>query len=145
MTCTFFGHQDAPDDLLPKLEAMVLDLFNKKGVDFFYIGNNGRFDYLAQKTLERICREGKAIGYAIVLSSLRERAMNGMQNKTIFPEQIAVSPPRYAVYKRNEWMLNRSEYLIAYVKYQTSNSYQWMQRAEKKGLRVCNLGNEKEK
>ncbi len=51
MVCTFFGHRDAPEEAKRSLEIVVENLINQKGVDLFYVGNQGKFDQIVWKIL----------------------------------------------------------------------------------------------
>ena len=46
MICTFFGHKDTPQNILPVLRTVIIDLIQNKNVDLFYVGNNGNFDFM---------------------------------------------------------------------------------------------------
>ena len=45
MTCSFFGHRDAPDTVRGILKDTVLKIIDEKGIKKFYVGNNGNFDF----------------------------------------------------------------------------------------------------
>lgn len=49
MICTFFGHKDTPQNILPVLRTVIIDLIQNKNVDLFYVGNNGNFDFMVKK------------------------------------------------------------------------------------------------
>lgn len=51
MTCTFFGHRDTPKEKEPILKSTLADLIENKGVDTFYVGNNGNFDKMVCSAL----------------------------------------------------------------------------------------------
>lgn len=36
--CTFFGHQDCPSSIKPKLREVLIDLIENHTVDMFYVG-----------------------------------------------------------------------------------------------------------
>ena len=57
MVCTFFGHKDAPDSIKNELKSAINHLVNLYGVRMFYVGNNGSFDSLVQRTLIEIQKE----------------------------------------------------------------------------------------
>ena len=78
----------------------------------------------------------------MVLSAINERAMIEDQEITLFPEKVALSPPKFAIFKRNEWMIQHSDLIISYVKYSSSNAYKWMKKAEKRGLEIINLADD---
>ena len=54
MTCTFFGHRDTPTTIEPLLKETLTDLIKNKGVDLFYVGNQGKFDAMARKVLSKL-------------------------------------------------------------------------------------------
>ena len=139
MVCTFFGNKDAPSSVKEKLKRTIKGLIDEKGAVCFYVGNNGNFDLFVQKVLSELKDEGAAIDYAIVLSSLGEVALGGNQERTIFPVEMENVPPRFAISRRNEWMIKKSDCLIAYAKHQFSNSRKWVEKASKKGLQVIDL------
>ncbi|MDD5921532.1 MAG: hypothetical protein PUC57_09460 [Oscillospiraceae bacterium] len=57
--CTFFGHKDCPETIKPYLREVLIDLISSKGVDTFYVGNQGRFSVATG--LLRLAPEGQGI------------------------------------------------------------------------------------
>lgn len=139
MTCTFFGHKDAPNDSEKRLKKIIDDLIENEGVKNFYVGNNGHFDFLAQRVLAEIKSD---IDYAIVLSSINECALADHQDKTIFPEGFENVFPRFAICKRNDWLIKNSDFAIVYMEHKFSNCAKWVEKARKRGLKVINLADE---
>lgn len=138
MNCVFFGHRDAPSDIKPMLKETIIQLLDK-GINHFYIGNNGGFDLLVQETLSELANDGFHINYSIVLSYINEQSIGGNQQATILPEGQEFAIPKFAISKRNEWLLNNSSAVIAYARYSSSNSYRYVEKARKNGLTVINL------
>ena len=66
MTATFFGHRDAPDTIKPILREKIIDLIENKGVDLFYVGNQGAFDRTAIRVLRGLKEEYPKIQYYVV-------------------------------------------------------------------------------
>ncbi len=58
---------------------------------------------------------------------------------TIYPEKLAGIHPRYAICKRNEWMVQKSDYVIAYVTLSVGCAAKYKALAEKKQKIVINL------
>ena len=139
MVCTFFGHKDAPDSIKNELKSAINHLVNLYGVRMFYVGNNGSFDSLVQRTLIEIQKECPAVSFYVVLSYLGEHAVSAEQEKTILPEGQELALPRYAISKRNGWLINKSNFVIAYVRHRYSNSWKWLEKSRKRGLTVINL------
>ena len=137
MNCTFFGHKDAPASIKASIEKAIISLIDV-GVKTFYVGNNGNFDYLVQNVLKELsCIYD--MSYLIVLSRVDEVALSGEQAATLFPEKLDFSIPKFAISKRNEWLIKKCDFAIVYVKNRYSNSYKWLERAQKKGLKIITL------
>ena len=138
MICTFFGHRDAPDSLKDVLSDTVWSLILKEGVKTFYVGNNGNFDFLVQRLLVEIKRQRKDISYTVVLSRIDEVAVASEQSETIFPDGLEKVPGKFAISRRNDWLIKHSDYVITYTKRKYSNCYNWIEKAAKKGLKIIN-------
>ena len=51
--CTFFGHQNTPDSIRPKLKQAIEELIVNQDVSMFYVGNHGQFDTMAKNLRKR--------------------------------------------------------------------------------------------
>jgi hypothetical protein len=58
---------------------------------------------------------------------------------TMLPEGIESVHPRYAISWRNNWMLQHSEYVVAYVTHSWGGAAQYAKRAKTSKKRVINL------
>ena len=138
MVCTFLGHRDTPSSVRARLVKEIHNLIDE-GVTEFFVGNNGGFDLMVQGVLEEISIKNTNIKYSIVISKISEAAISGFQHATLFPEGLELAIPRFAISKRNEWLLANSQILIAYVAYKGTNSYRWIQKATRLGLKIINI------
>ena len=143
MNCMFIGHQTASDEIKKPLKDAILYLIRTEQIKNFFVGNNGNFDFYVQCALRELKNEVRSICFSIVLSRLDEKALSENQGETIFPEGLENSLPKFAIAKRNDWLIKNSSFVIAYVTNQFSNSYKWMQKASKKGLKVINLAEQR--
>ena len=112
--CTFFGHRDCPDSVYPKLLSAIDSLILSNGVDRFYVGHQGHFDALALKALRELKKQHPEITYHVVLAYLPQRQLPYDPEETIYPEGLETVPPRFALSRRNDWMLASAEYVITY-------------------------------
>ncbi len=115
MICTFFGHRDAPNGVSIALHTTLLDLIENKGVTQFYVGNNGLFDEMVIHELIQIEKIYPHITWAVVLSHIPIGKTYGYN--TVFPDNIELVLPKYAIDKRNRWMLQQAQFVVMYVKY----------------------------
>ena len=103
MICTVIGHRDTPKSVQPVLREVLVELITKYGVDEFYIGTHGSFDYIVLETLREQKKEFSHIKYTNVLAYITgEREYNEKYENTIFPDVLENTPPRFAIKKRNK-------------------------------------------
>ena len=138
MKCCFFGHRDAKSKVKEVLKSTVAMLI-KEGVTDFYVGNNGKFDYYVQQTLGELISKGYNIRVTVVLSYIDEVAICLDQKYTLYPNGLDKTPLRFAISKRNDYMINISQIAIIHVRHSFSNSHKLCEKAKKKGLRVIEI------
>ena len=139
MTCTFFGHRDTDDKIEEKLIEILEDLIKNRNVTNFYVGNNGHFDFLVRKNLKALKEKFNHIDYAVVLAYMpREKKEFNLDDcsDTIFPDGLESVPPRFAISKRNEWMIENSDLVVTYVKYIVGGAAKFKALSKKKGKRI---------
>lgn len=108
MTISFLGHKTTPQEIQPLLEATLIDLIENYEADLFYVGNNGNYDYMVRKTLRKLKLDYPHINYAVVLAymPISSKDLDFMDySDTIYPCGLENTPPKYAIYERNKWML----------------------------------------
>ena len=129
--CTFFGHSQCPD-LRSELRDAVMRLADD-GVDMFYVGDNGRFDAQVRSVLSEL-----GLRYGVVLAYLPKGAGADFGD-TMFPEGLELIHPRYAIERRNRWMLERSDYVVTYVHHGWGGAAKFAALAERQGKRMIRL------
>lgn len=138
--CSFFGHRDCPSDLKPLLKNVILDLMATHGVDMFYVGHQGGFDALVRGVLRELEQERSEVRYAVVLAYMpSEHSVSFGLPDAILPEGIELVHPRYAISWRNNWMLQQSDFVVAYVSHSWGGATQYVQKAIRSGKTVVNL------
>ena len=138
--CTFFGHRDCPETIKPRLREVLIDLITNNGVDTFYVGNQGRFDAIVRSIPRELEQAYPEIHYAVVLAYLP-----GKKNEyddfsdTMLPEGIETVHPRYAIERRNRWMLQRADFVVTYIAHPWGGAAKFAERAKREGKTVLNL------
>ncbi len=141
MTCTFFGHANTPDGVLPLLRKTLTTLIVENQVEKFYVGTHGNFDHLVQRTLSEL-ETLYPISYFIVQAYLpRKKTTEGHPSSmhTILPEGIETVLPRFAITWRNKWMIQQSDYVVTYITHNHGGAAQFQDVALRKGKTVINL------
>ncbi len=139
--CCFFGHRKLYADISSKLKTQIEDIILNNNVQHFYIGNNGAFDMTVIKTLNELSQKYN-ITYSIVIAYLPTKHENCYPydiSKTLYPEGIEQTPKRFAISWRNEWMIERSDYVISYIINSYGGAYKFTEIAKRKGKQVIYL------
>ena len=138
--CTFFGHRDCHESIRARLKGEIERLICDHQVNTFYVGTQGSFDRMAYNALNELRKKYSHIKVFRVLAYMpRNDAVsndNAQSEDTILPEGIERVHPRYAIVWRNNWMIDRSEYVIAYITHPTGGAYRAVERAKKKDRKV---------
>jgi len=135
MTVTFIGHSNTPDDIQKTLEKVLIELIEKHNAVQFYIGNHGNFDLIVKNTLYKLKDIYPHISFSVVLAYKPKTKINF----TIFPKILENTHPKYAIIKRNQWMIEQSDTIITYVKNPNGRSVRFKEYAEKKCKKIINL------
>lgn len=139
--CTFFSHRDCPEAVRPKLREVLVELIERHGVDRFYVGRQGAFDAMVRSVLRELTEFYPHISYAVVLERLpgpRDQAVWDFSD-TIFPEGLELVPPRFAISRRNLWMLKQADLVVTYVTHGWGGAAQFGEKARRQKKTVINL------
>ena len=141
MVCTFFGHKDTPKEIEPTLRSTLIDLIENKNVTVFYVGNNGNFDTMVRCQLEDLSKT-YPITYSVVLAYLpTEKNRYDKLTNTIYPEGLETVPKRFAISRRNKWMIQQSDIVVTYVTHNFGGAAQFKKMAERQNKNVVDVSN----
>lgn len=146
MVCSFFGHKDTPIEVLTDLSLVLEDLILNRQVVLFYVGNQGGFDWIVRRALRDLKLKYSHIDYYVVLAYLKNKKLEDWEREdyeTIYPEGLETVPLRFAIDRRNIWMVENSDYIVSYTYKAISRSAKYVQLAERKGKVVVNLAPQK--
>ncbi len=138
MTCTFFGHRDCygldKEVLKREIEGLIAN-----GVDIFYVGHQGGFDSAVYSCLKQLRQHYPHIRVWIVLAYLpTEKQRYEDLSDTMYPE--IEGHPRFAIERRNRWMIDHSDYCICYIRQSWGGAWKFARMAKQRGLHIRNLG-----
>ena len=136
MIVTFCGHSDEYFSGLDadKLTSTVISLI-KEGADTFLLGGYGSFDALALSAVNRAKREYPGIKIVYVTPYIHKRYDERDYDCALFPPLETV-PGRFAIPKRNEWMVKRSDVVVSFVRHSFGGAYKMLGLARKYGKRI---------
>ena len=141
MVCTFFGHSDCYGLDAAALRNAIEDLI-KQGITEFLVGNHGQFDGMVFSCLQDLGKFYPEISYSVALAYLptQKQVYDAYDGHSFYPEEQELGPAKFAIARRNKWMISHSTHCLAFVNRTGSSAYTFAKRARSKGLTVINLG-----
>ena len=141
-SCCFFGHSEVTHNIRPKLTALIEKLITEENVTEFYVGNQGQFDSMAYSVLKELKGKYPHIRYTVVLAYMPDEHIKELYGEeTLFPDGMETVPKRFAISKRNDWMIQQSGFAVCYVHKITGGAAKFREKCVKKGLRVTDVLN----
>lgn len=137
-TCTFFGHRDTPPEVVPLLRAVVEELIEADDVGMFYVGNQGQFDQMVLRVLQGMQLRHPCIRYGVVLEKL-PRPKESAPPNAMLPEGLELVHPRYAIARRNEWMVDQADVVVTHVTHDWGGAARYARRARQRSKQVINV------
>ena len=139
-TCCFFGHREVTHIIRAKLTAIIEKLITENGVTNFYVGHQGQFDNMAYSVLKELKSNYPHIRYSVVLAYMPDEHFKEVYGEdTLFPDGMESVPKKFAISRRNDWMIQQSAFAVCYVYKITGGAAKFREKAEKKGLRVVDV------
>ena len=148
MIISFTGHsyvyeRDAVKELVK--EQMRKNITNSEHIAC-YLGGYGDFDEICALACRELKREyeGVEVVYVTAYLGLSEQAKIkemqgwGLYDASIYPP-IEKTPLRFAIAKRNEWMMANADIVIAYVDHAYGGAYRALQVAKRRKKRIINI------
>ena len=149
MIITFCGHSNClfNDDVKEQLKNILIGEIIKKPTCKFYLGGYGDFDSLCLRTLRELKKEFQDIEL-IFITPYFDKNYSKLEfakyhyDDVIFPPLESV-PRKFAIIKRNEWMVEEADLVIAYVMYSWGGAVKTLEYAKRKKKTIINLASTK--
>lgn len=148
MVVSFIGHSKISGErrLRLRLKEALIEIIQEKKEErvTFYCGGYGDFDLLCGSVLFELRKEGFALESFYItpyLDSdrrLSDQSFLQQYDGVIYPP-LESTPPRFAIVKRNRWIVDESDLLLTYVLYSFGGAAQTRAYAERKGKRILNI------
>ena len=145
MVITFCGHSNClfNNDVKEQLKNILLYEIIKNPTCKFYLGGYGDFDSLCLRTLRELKKDFPEIELLFITPYLDKNyskleLAKSYYDDVIFPP-IESAPRKFAILKRNEWMVDSADLVIAYVKYSWGGAAKTLEHAKRKKKQIKNL------
>lgn len=136
MKVTFCGHSEVlqPDELYNWLHCVVRKLI-AEGADTFYLGGYGAFDQMAASVIRKEKSGYTNLKMVLVLPYLNANMDGSEYDDTIYPPLESI-PLRFAISKRNQWMVEQADVVVAYVIHSWGGAAKTLEYAKRRKKRI---------
>ena len=139
MTVTFCGHGKTYYNLEIKEKLReVIERLVKAGADNFLLGGYGNFDIMAAHTVREIKKEYPNIKSILVIPYIERKYDENLYDSSLYPP-IENIQRRFAIIKRNEYMVSSSDVIVAYIDHDFGGASKTFNYAKRKKKKVINL------
>jgi hypothetical protein len=148
---TFCGHRRIYDEI--KIENDVMDvlkgIINQAPIEecfIFYCGGYGQFDGIAARVVQKLKllyseRKIERIFVTPYIGGVNrnyDRSMIKEEDEVLYPPLENV-PLKYAILRRNEWMVDHADIVIAYVAYSFGGAAKTFEYAKRKKKSIIEI------
>ena len=146
---SFIGHREVENFrfIEEQVEDIVKELIQTKEFVEFYVGRNGEFDIMVASVIKMAQRDyGTSNNSLILVLPYPIADMDDMEkyyDEVWYPQELYNVHYKAAITKRNEWFVNNSDMLIAYVERDYGGAYECLKKAQQKDIQITLINNKK--
>lgn len=151
MTITFTGHAFVSSyaAVKEKVKQQLRAYVDGARAITFYLGGYGSFDEICAAVCRELKQEYEGIELVYVTpyislseqDKIRRMTEQKLIDASVYPPIEGV-PPRLAILKRNEWMIQNADLVIAYIDHEYGGAYKAYQYAKHKNKKIINICDE---
>lgn len=136
MTVTFCGNSIVADKERVKtwLQHTIAQLV-QEGANLFYLGGYGDFDSMPASVVYDLKPEYPHIESVLVILYLDRKTIDKRYDYTTYPPLENV-PRKYCISRRNQWMVDNADVVVAYVMYSGGGSGKTLDYAVRKKKKI---------
>ena len=142
---TFCGHGKTTlsEEEEQRLIALLRSILSAHPDAIFYLGDYGAFDGTCNRILQRLQAEYPRLKRIFVTPYIspeygRLKTAKERYDESIYPFEERVMP-RYAIARRNEWMIDRADLVIANVRWNWGGAYHTLDYAKRHNKTIVNI------
>ena len=143
MIISFCGHSTFREE--PEVKEEFLKILEEKisGEDvIFYLGGYGNFDKICFDLLSKLKSKYTNIKRVFITPYLynydKLKSLSKIYDETMYPP-IETAPPKFAIDRRNRWMIENSDMLICYITHTFGGAYKTYKYALNKNIKIINI------
>lgn len=148
MIVTFCGHArfSKSEEYEKKILAFLEEKIGDQPADM-YLGGYGSFDSFAYDCCKKYKETHPSVSLVFVTPYMtidyqknHLNYQNARYDSILYPE-IEDKPKRYAITYRNKYMVEKADYVVAYVSHDWGGAYTAYKHAKRNGKAILNLAN----
>ncbi len=149
-SCCFAGHSQISEDndiIKNQIKETLRSIAQTADIVYCYVGNYGDFDNIVATAIYELKEECNKFRAYLVIPYLN-KAENKIGNSKLkwfdevfIPNIPLNTPPRLKIIKTNQYMVDKSDYLICYIKYSFGGAAKTFDYAKRKKIEIINLAN----
>ena len=139
---TFCGHskllklekQSIKQELYTQIEKLI-----QRGAEEFLLGGYGDFDLLCARVVSELKENYPHINSVLVIPYIDREYDKNLYDASEYPPLETV-PKRFAIPKRNEYMVQKADVVIAYITHNwggAATTFEFAKRKKKKIIKIC--------
>ena len=146
---SFIGHRRVDDFYFVEnqLDNIIGDLIRTKEYVEFYVGKNGDFDTMVASAIKRcqkrLGKENNSLILVLPYTVADMEYLEDFYDEIWLPDELHGVHFKNAITKRNEWFVNNSDLLIAYVLRDKGGAATCLKMAEKQEVFTINIADKK--
>ena len=139
MIVTFCGHSTIynQEEVSKRLDH-IIDSLIVEGATQFLLGGYGQFDMLAARRVAKAKLLHPGLESILVIPYLDRKYDSKLYDRTLYPSLEQV-PLRFAISKRNEYMVDAADIIVAYVNHEWGGAAKTLEYARRKNKDVRSL------
>lgn len=139
---SFIGHREVDDFFFVEEQVyfVVRELIDTKEYVEFYVGRNGEFDILVASVIKRVKKDigehNSSLILVIPYPVSEMEAYEKYYDEVEYPRELHKVHYKSAITKRNEWLVEHSDLLVAYVVRNDGGAAQCLKKAIDRGIEI---------
>lgn len=148
ISCTFVGHREIYGyNVESSIELTIESILKKDSSFIFYSGDMGQFDKMCSAAVRTAKRRHPELDiklivvlpYMISKVNTDKDYYKSLYDEIIIPMELSNAHYKSAIAKRNRWIVDQSDFLIAYVYREFGGAYTTFKYACRKKKEIINL------
>ena len=148
MTISFAGHSCVTESIRVReiVKEKIRSNISSSERTTCFLGGYGDFDEICASACRELKREGENIELVFVTpyitigeqEKIKTLQRAGLYDNSVYPP-LERTPKKFAILKRNEWMMTNADVVIVYVNHTFGGAYKTLQVAKRKKKEIINI------